>query len=314
MVRGDLVESVHSGHLVALDSEGAPALALGDPDVVMWPRSSIKPLQAVAMVRHGLDLPDRLLALAAASHNGEPDHLNGAREILTLAGLDEDDLLNTPDLPFGSTAQRAWLSGGNGPERITQNCSGKHAAMLLTCVTAGWDTTDYLAPDHPLQVAIAETIAEFTGVPVEAATTDGCGAPLFATTVAGLARAFARVASAPTRDPESPEARVATAMSAYPAMVAGGQRPPTTLMRAVPGVVAKDGADGLFAAGLPDGRAVAFKVLDGAERPIAPIMIRALTELGALAGEGVDTAVIEGLRERPLLGAGRPVGAIRAAF
>ncbi|WP_313407905.1 asparaginase, partial [Aeromicrobium sp.] len=203
VVRGDLVESVHLGHLVALDADGRVALALGDPQVTIWPRSSVKPLQAVAMVRHGLDLPDRLMALAAASHNGEPNHLAGAREILALAGLDEDDLLNTPDLPWGSTAQRTWLAGGNGPEAITQNCSGKHAAMLLTCVTAGWDTQTYLDPQHPLQVAIAETIAELTGTPIAAATTDGCGAPLFSTTVSGLVRAFAGVASAPTLEPES---------------------------------------------------------------------------------------------------------------
>lgn len=314
VVRGDLVESVHLGHLVALDADGRVALALGDPQVTIWPRSSVKPLQAVAMVRHGLDLPDRLMALAAASHNGEPNHVAGAREILALAGLDEDDLLNTPDLPWGSTAQRTWLAGGNGPQAITQNCSGKHAAMLLTCVTAGWDTQTYLDPQHPLQVAIAETIAELTGTPIAAATTDGCGAPLFSTTVSGLARAFAGVASAPTRDPESPQARVARAMATHPDMVAGGQRPTTTLMRAVPGLVAKDGADGIFAAGLPDGRAVAFKVLDGAERPLAPVLVRALTELGALTGDDVDQASVESLRERAVLGAGRPVGAIRAAF
>lgn len=314
VVRGDLVESVHLGHLVALGADGRNVLSLGDPEVTIWPRSSVKPLQAVAMVRHGLDLPEPLMALAAASHNGEPTHLAGTREILAMAGLDEDDLRNTPDLPWGSTAQRAWLSGGYGPEAITQNCSGKHAAMLLTCVTAGWDTETYLDPQHPLQVAIAETVAEFTGTPIASATTDGCGAPLFSTTVSGLARAFARVAAAPERDPESPEARVARAMSARPDMVAGGQRPTTTLMRAVPGLVAKDGADGIFAAGLPDGRAVAFKVLDGAERPLAPVLVQALDEVGALSGDDVDHAAVDSLRERAVLGAGRPVGAIRPAF
>ncbi len=198
VVRGDLVESVHDGHLVALAADGGRALSLGEPDVTMWPRSCVKPLQAVAMVRHGLDLPDRLMALAAASHNGAAQHLAGAREILALADLDETALQNTPDLPWGVTAQREWLAAGHGPERITQNCSGKHAAMLLTCVTAGWDPATYLEPDHPLQRAIAETIAEFTGGPIVAATVDGCGAPLFATSVTGLARAFGRIAAAPT--------------------------------------------------------------------------------------------------------------------
>ena len=314
VVRGDLVESVHDGHLVALAADGGRALSLGEPDVTMWPRSCVKPLQAVAMVRHGLDLPDRLMALAAASHNGAAQHLAGAREILALADLDETALQNTPDLPWGVTAQREWLAAGHGPERITQNCSGKHAAMLLTCVTAGWDPATYLEPDHPLQRAIAETIAEFTGGPIVAATVDGCGAPLFATSVTGLARAFGRIAAAPTSDPTSSEARVARAMSAHPEMVAGGRRPTTTLMRAVPGLVAKDGADGVFAAGLPDGGGGAFKGLDGAERPLAPVMVRALTELGVLDREQVDRDAVESLREREVLGAGRPVGSIRAAF
>ncbi|MET1134252.1 MAG: asparaginase [Aeromicrobium sp.] len=314
VVRGDLVESVHLGHLVAFAADGAPVLTLGDPEVTMWPRSSVKPFQAVAMVRHGLDLPGRLMALAAASHNGEPDHIAGALAILARAGLDERALRNTPDLPWGSTAMRDWLASGQGPEQISQNCSGKHAAMLLTCVTAGWDTETYLEPSHPLQRAIRETIGEFTGVPVTTETVDGCGAPLFATTVAGLARGFGRIASAPRQAPDSAEARVARAMAAHPDMVAGGQRPTTTLMRAVPGLVAKDGADGIFAAGLPDGRAVAFKVLDGAERPLAPVLVAALDALGAFAGDGVDHEAVESLRERAVLGAGRPVGAIRAAF
>lgn len=314
VVRGDLVESVHLGHLLALDADGSAVLAVGYPDVTMWPRSSVKPLQAIAMVRHGLDLPDRLLALAAASHNGEPEHLAGVLEILARAGLDESALRNTPDLPWGSRAMREWLAGGRGPERICQNCSGKHAAMLLTCVTAGWDATTYLHPDHPLQRAIRETIEEFTDTPVRTETVDGCGAPLFATTVAGLARGFARIAAAPENAPGSAEARVARAMGAHPGMVAGGKRPTTTLMRAVPGLVAKDGADGIFAAGLADGRAVAFKLLDGAERPLAPVLVAALDRLGAFSGAGVDQEAVESLRERAVLGAGLPVGAVRAVF
>lgn len=314
VVRGEIVESVHLGHLVALGADGEPVLTLGDPDVTMWPRSSVKPFQAIAMVRHGLDLPDHLMALASASHNGEPDHIAGALSILAHAGLDERALQNTPDLPWGSGAMRDWLAAGQGPEQISQNCSGKHAAMLLTCVTAGWDTATYLQPDHPLQVAIRETIAEFTGVPITTETVDGCGAPLFSTTVTGLARGFGRLAAAPTAAPDSAEARVARAMHAFPQMVAGGQRPTTTLMRAVPGLVAKDGADGIFAAGLPDGRAAAFKVLDGAERPLAPVLVAALDALGAFAGEDVDRSAVDSLRERAVLGAGQPVGSIRPTF
>ncbi len=167
VVRGDLVESVHLGHLVVLapdsDPDGAPALAVGRPDAVVYPRSSLKPLQAAAMLRAGLDLPDRLLALAAASHNGEPAHLDGAREILAGTGLGVDALRNTPDLPLHAPSALAWQQAGHGPEPLTQNCSGKHAAMLATCVAAGWDTATYLDPEHPLQRAVRAEVLDLTG-------------------------------------------------------------------------------------------------------------------------------------------------------
>ncbi|MBD5786161.1 asparaginase [Cellulosimicrobium terreum] len=323
VVRADLVESVHLGHLVILagpttgsgDAEVDPRteLVLGEADAVIWPRSSVKPFQAVAMVRHGLDLPPRLLALAAASHNGEPEHLAGVREILAGAGLDESALRNTPDLPLYPPAALAWQRDGQGPSSITQNCSGKHAAMLATCVAAGWDTATYLEPDHPLQVAVRETVAELTGVPVEHATVDGCGAPLFTTTVRGLARGFGLLASAPVHASGSPEAQVAAAMSAFPEMVGGQGRDATIAMRAVPGLVAKDGADGVYGAGLPDGGALAFKVLDGASRPRPAVLAAALLRLTDSGAVDVDVAALEGLGEVPVLGGGGPVGSVRVA-
>jgi L-asparaginase II len=314
VVRGDLVESVHLGHLVLLDPAGDVLLVRGDADAVIWPRSSVKPFQAVAMLRHGLSLPPRLLALAAASHNGEPEHLAGVREILAGAGLDETALRSTPDMPLYPPAAFAWQLEGHGPSSTTQNCSGKHAAMLATCVAAGWDTTTYLDPGHPLQVAVRETVAELTGVPVEHATVDGCGAPLFSTTVRGLARGFARVGAAPPLDPRSPEAEVARAMSAFPAMVGGTGRDATLAMRAVPGLVAKDGADGVYGAGLPDGSALAFKVLDGASRPRPAVLATALRHLGAESVDGADRAALAALGDVPVLGAGRAVGRLRAVL
>lgn len=314
VVRGDVVESVHTGHLVLLDADGTPLLERGDPDAVVWPRSSVKPFQAVAMLRHGLVLPPHLLALAAASHNGERAHLAGVREILAGAGLDESALRNTPDMPLHPPAAFAWQVEGNGPSSMTQNCSGKHAAMLATCVAAGWDTTGYLEVDHPLQVAVREAVAEATGQAVEHVTVDGCGAPLFSTTVRGLARAFGRLAAAPERDPRSPEAQVARAMAAFPEMVGGTGRDATLAMRAVPGLVAKDGADGVYGAGLPDGRSLAFKVLDGASRPRPPVLAEALRRLGALDVDGADDAALAALGDVPVLGAGRPVGAVRAVL
>ena len=319
VVRGDLVESVHLGHLVVLDPSGRAVRAAGEPTAEIWARSSLKPLQAVAMVRAGLDLPPELLALAAASHNGEPVHRDGVRTILAGAGLDVDALRNTPSLPMYPPAAADWLRTGRDAEPIAQNCSGKHAAMLATCVTAGWGIGDYLAVDHPLQRAVRAEIAELTGVEPRHVTTDGCGAPLFSTTLAGLARSFGILAAAagdgdPVRGSaatEDPTARVARAMSAHPEMVAGTGREDTLAMRAVPGVVAKIGADGVCAAGLPDGSALAFKVLDGADRPRPALLAEALRIAGALEVPGADPAALAELGHVPVLGGGEPVGAVR---
>jgi L-asparaginase II len=308
VVRGTLVESVHAGHLVVLAPDGSVRLGLGDPGALIWARSSLKPLQATAMVRLGLRLDGPALALACASHSGAPMHLAGVRAILAAAGLGEDDLQNTPDLPLGQAEAVSWQVAGGGPTALTQNCSGKHAAMLATCVAAGWPTADYLHPEHPLQRSIRLEVERLTGVPVAQATVDGCGAPLFSTTVIGLARAFGRLAAAPGREPGEPPARVAAAMNAHPEVVGGQGRDVTRAMAAVPGLVAKDGADGVYAAGLPDGGALAFKVLDGSDRP-RPALLAA-----ALAVAGVDSAAIRALGRTPVLGHGRPVGAVTATF
>jgi L-asparaginase II len=302
VVRGGVVESAHRGHLVALDATGAVRVARGDPDVVMFPRSSLKPVQAVAMLRAGLDLDGELLALTCASHSGEPAHLDGVRRILAGAGLTEADLQNTPSLPLDSDAAFAWRAAGNGPASLAQNCSGKHSAMLATCVAAGWDTAGYRDPEHPLQQAVRATVAELTGDGDPAyVTVDGCGAPLFSCTVAGLARAFARIATAA---PGTAEHRVATAVAAHPFFVGGSGRFVTRLLGAVPGLVAKDGAEGVFAAALPDGRAVAVKIADGAARPIPTVVATALDALGVEVPDEVGRVDV--------LGHGEPVGAVKA--
>ncbi len=304
VVRGGVVESVHHGHVVGLDASGDVAVRAGDPDVTVFARSSLKPLQAVAMLRSGLDLDGELLALACASHNGEPVHLRGALSILTGAGRSEADLQNTPDLPLDVTASLAWRTSGRSNEPLAQNCSGKHAAMVATCVAAGWDTDTYLSPDHPLQRAVRSVVEELTGDPVEHTTVDGCGAPLFSCTLSGLARAFARIARAAAEGDGSAEARVGQAMNAHPFMVGGTDRDVTTLMAGVPGLVAKDGAEGVYAVALGDGRAVALKVLDGAQRPRPVVMVAALCALG------VDAPVLDRVGSVPVLGHGEPVGAV----
>lgn len=309
--RGEMVESEHLGSVLARDANGTAVLRLGEPDAPCYPRSSLKPLQALAMLRSGLDLDGKLLALSCASHSGEPFHLAGAREILATVGLDESALRCTPGLPIGEQALAHHLAAGLGRSSLAMNCSGKHAAMLLTCVRNGWPLQSYLDPNHPLQRVIRDTVEELAGERVSAVTVDGCGAPLFAISLSGLGRAFGLLASAPEG---SPEQRVAAAMSGYPEWVAGTGRDATELMLRLPkilgtpGAVAKDGAEGVYALGLPDGSSVALKIADGAARARPVAMVAALRALG------VPTEDLADLGEPPVLGHGEPVGALHAAF
>ncbi len=300
MERSGFVESVHHGIVAAIGSGGGIELSIGPVGLPVFPRSSNKPLQALAMVRHGLDLPDHLLALACASHNGEEFHLQGVRDILATAGLHEDDLQNTADRPLYEPDRERWIAEGQGPRAIAQNCSGKHAAMLATCVVNDWDTVSYRDPAHPLQVAIAETIAEITGETVAATGVDGCGAPVMAISTAGLAASFGHLAAAAAG---TPEGRVAQAIRQHPEYLGGTDRDVTALIRAVPGLIAKDGAEAVYAIGLPDGRGLALKITDGNQRA------RTIVAQAALQEMGVD-ADLSALDADPILGHGEPVGTI----
>jgi len=293
---------VHHGSVVVLDADGRVGCAIGDVEAAFHPRSALKPVQAVAMVRGGLPLDGELLSLAQGSHSGEECHLAGARRILRLAGLTEDDLRNTADLPFGPAVRDAWVRAGRAPSRLAQNCSGKHAAMLLLCRLNGWPTESYLDPAHPLQTTILDTVEDPTGQRVAQVTVDGCGAPLFAVSLHGLARAAARIA---TGAPGTPERRVADALRAHPEPASGTGRDVAALIRAVPGLIAKDGFEGVQVAALPDGRAVAVKIADGADRARVPVAA------AALARAGVDPGLLTGFAGEPMLGGGRPVGTVR---
>lgn len=308
VVRNGFVESVHHGVAVATDAAGAVVGGVGDPDTPIFPRSSLKPVQGVALLRAGAPLAGEALALACASHRGEPFHLAGVRALLAASGLDEAALATTPDVPGDPDAATAWLRAGHGPEPVAHNCSGKHAGMLAACVAAGWPTGGYLAPGHPLQVLIAAVVAEFTGAPPLATGVDGCGAPLHAVRLAGLARAFGRIAAAS----EGPERAVADALRAHPAFVSGTRGAATLLMRGVPGIVAKDGAEGVFAAGLPDGRGFAVKVADGNPRAAGVLLAVLLRRAGVGAADADAAAALATLADAPVLGHGRPVGAVVA--
>ena len=303
VVRSGFVESVHHGSVVALDAHGSILLAVGDVAGPIFPRSSSKPIQALAMLRAGLDLDDELLALAAGSHSGESFHLQGVLRILAGAGLSEQDLQNTADLPYEELERTAWIAAGRGPTSLAQNCSGKHAAMLATCVAAGWDTATYLEPKHPLQLLIAQTLIDLSGEPEAASGVDGCGAPVMAVSLTGLARAFSRFASAPE---DTDEARVAAAIRAYPQWLGGTRRDVTALIAGVPGLIAKDGAESVYAVGLADGRGVALKIADGGQRARPVVMAAALQRLG------IEAEVLDELAHAPVLGHGEPVGSVEA--
>ena len=305
--RDGLVESIHFGSAAATAADGSLVLSAGDPQAPFYPRSALKPLQAVAMVRAGLELPADLLALAAASHSGGPEHRDGALRILELHGLGPDALENSTDLPYGVREREEWLRAGGTATQLAQNCSGKHAAMAATCVINGWPVAGYLDPAHPLQQQVARTVADLTGQEPERTSTDGCGTPLFALTLGGMARAFGRIAAGTgTAESDTAEAAVADAMRLHPEMVAGRDRDVTALMRLVPGLVAKDGFEGVQLVGLPDGRGVAVKISDGGDRARMPVTVRILTALG------VDAETLSGLATAPVLGGGHPVGLLQA--
>jgi len=309
-VRSGFTESRHRGPIAALRADGSVLLSAGTPDVPMFPRSSNKPFQAAAMLRSGLKLDGELLALAAASHSGEDFHVAGVRKILAAAGLTEDDLQCPPDLPLDEQAQRAMVRAGLPADRVHMNCSGKHAAMLATCVAAGWPTASYTDPDHPLQLQIKATLSGLAGEQVMAVGVDGCGAPLLALSVVGLARAFRAVVLA---EPGTAERAVADATRAHPQWTSGTTRPERALMAAIPGLLLKSGAEGVEGFALADGRAGAFKIEDGAARGRVPVTVALLRELGAAAEPGADVAALAGLATSPVYGGGRVVGEIRAA-
>ncbi len=290
-------ESVHFGAAVAVDASGEVTIAHGDPTVAIYPRSALKPLQTDAMLQLGVQLTDQQVALACASHGGSPAHLDVVRSTLAGAGLDETALQNTAAWPRDTDEAEALIAAGATVASLPMNCSGKHAAMVATCVANGWDVGGYLAPDHPLQQAITEHI-ESLGVTVHHVGVDGCGAPTHVVPLVDLANAYRQLAEA--------RGRPWAAMSAYPHLVAGERFPSTRLMRAVPDLMAKGGAEGVFAAALPDGRAVAVKVSDGADRAAG------LTAAAMLRAVGVDFDLAS--FEPPTFGHGHAVGRVRSVL
>lgn len=301
VVRSGFVESVHRGRVAITNPDGSLAASVGAEFAPMYPRSAAKPLQAVGMLRAGLALNSELLALVCASHDGEPFHTEGVRRILATAGLDESVLQTPPAWPSDVVSRDEAIRSGLGMTPVAMNCSGKHAGMIVTAAGNGDNIATYRDPDHPTQLAILQTLDDLAHEQADNLAVDGCGAPTFALSLYGLARAFGRIAAATG----GPEAQVAGAIREHPEFVSGTRRDELALHRAIPGLIGKAGAEAVYAVGLPDGRGIAVKISDGAERARPVVMAAVLQRLG------FDHETLTLQSHGPVLGHGIPVGEIR---
>lgn len=293
-----MIESRHLGAAVVAGSDGEIRRELGDGTAIVYGRSTLKFMQAIAMLRAGVGLDGVELVLAAASHTATARHVDVVERILARAGLGADSLQCPLDYPLDAASRRSATE----KRRIAMNCSGKHAAFLLTCVRNGWPTASYLDPEHPLQRAIITTVEEFTGEPIAHTGTDGCGAPVFAVTMRGLARSMSQLAV------DQDGARLMAAIrddswaldSPAIASVIDGL-----------GLVAKNGAEGVFVAVARDGTSVALKVMDGSTRASITVGLALLASVGAV--DAVTASAIAAGSAEPVLGGGDPVGELRAS-
>lgn len=320
-LRGDMVESVHRGSAVAADAAGRVVAAWGQPARPIYPRSAVKPLQALPLIESGaadaFALGDAEIALACASHSGAVRHERPILAWLKRIGLTAADLECGAHPPLDAAAARALARQGRQPSAVHNNCSGKHLGFLTTARHLGEPTAGYIGRDHPVQRRVAEALAAMTGLPVEslAWAGDGCGIPTFALPLAAIAAGMARLADPRGLTPARIAAaeRIRAAMTAHPELVAGEGRLCTAVMRAAPEVLLKGGAEGVYAASLPRlGLGVAVKIDDGAGRAAEVVVMAVLARLGAFT-EAERTALAE--RFRPILRnvAGRPVGCLRPA-
>lgn len=307
--RSGFIESRHLGSALVMAGDGSVVTELGDIRTPVFARSTLKPFQALASMQSGVPLRGTQVALACASHTGSLDHMDVVEGMLGGAGLRESDLLCPPEWPMDENA-RGWLvRAGHGKRRLAYNCSGKHAAFLWACVENGWDRRSYLEPNHPLQQRVRATIEEYAEELIAHLGIDGCGAPVAALSLHGLARAYSRLARSPgDQGANARAATIATSMLDYPWAVQGRDQPNTIVMEEL-GVLAKVGAEGLVVLATPQGATAAVKILDGNVRATTLV---ALTMLAA--ADAVDVAQVARVLERvvePVMGGGRQVGRIR---
>jgi L-asparaginase II len=297
VVRNNRVESIHSGHLLILNSDGSKKFSLGDPDQIIFPRSAIKALQAAAMLRAGLKVTPAELALASASHAGSAMHREAVLALLDRYSLDESALGNSPDKPLDPQERLLW--GEKKGSSLAANCSGKHGAMVVTCLINGWDLHSYKEPTHPLQRAIIAECEALTGEKISEIAVDGCGAPLFPMKLSSMAKAFHTMIA--SSDPIYHQ--VIQASRDFPEMVSGAGRLPTLLMERVPGLFVKDGAEAVMVIASAHGEVIVWKMSDGTTRGASTLASASLLHLGVT----VD------LEPENVMGDGKVVGEIRAS-
>jgi L-asparaginase II len=315
--RGDTVEALHRVSVAVVDGGGRLVAAAGDPGTVAYARSAIKPFQALPIVEDGVaerfGFTPEQLALCCASHSGEPFHVGTVAAMLAAVGCNGSDLACGPHLPLGAEAARALLAAGGEPDRLHNNCSGKHAGMLGLARLHGWPLAGYERPEHPVQQRMLREVVRWCDVAAESVPTgvDGCGIVTFALPLDRLAAGFARFARA-AGDGVGGAAVIADAMTRYPDHVAGTGRMCTALMRVARGrIIAKVGAEGVYCAGVPSmGLGVALKVEDGAVRAAEPALLAVLHALGALSDD--EMGALDAYARPPVMNSlGDRVGMLR---
>jgi L-asparaginase II len=304
--RGSITESRHRGHIVAVEPGGNIIASLGAPHNVTFPRSSAKPFQALPLLLTGaaerFGFNDREVALACASHNGEPIHTEIAASMLRKIGLGAEALKCGVHAPYSAEAAAELRARGEEPNVLHNNCSGKHVGMLAVALHLGASIDNYISPENPVQKAIVDVFSKFSDVAVTdmAVGIDGCAAPIFGVTMKAMALAYARLVSPPASFDHATRAaceRVIHVMTAYPELIGGtSQRLDTEVMRAAPGrVVSKVGAEGVYTAGIipckewPNGLGLALKIEDGDDKRARPtVVIEALRQLDVLRDESLE--------------------------
>ncbi len=313
LTRSGFIESRHAGSAIVLDGASGDVLfQTGDPFSPVVPRSAMKPFQAVAMLTSSAPLEGEFVALSTASHTGSAEHVRLVAELLEAHGLTEDQLECPVDWPTDRDMVAELTRSSGSAQRRFMNCSGKHAAMLVTCSVNGWPLAGYLEPEHPLQREILSVVEDFTGEPIAASGIDGCGAPVYGMSLAALARGIHRVGTA-SHESDNPRDRAAAklrdAVIAYP-FITGGRGEQDTAIVSELGIFAKRGAEGVMVVSAQDGTTVALKILDGNLRAAGIVAVKLLENAGAL-----DTADVARVSESfglTVLGGGKPVGELRA--